>query len=242
MARRRLRRKTRRTYGLSKAAKAKRRKAREAKAKKAPAPKKKAATKKAPTKKAAVKRREPVKAAPPKRAPIKREASVIRQTGGPRDLARRQNERLGAQQRAEAEAQRASLMRPREAAEDFGGKRAPITGKERTDVVPPGKGSLLQETQSTEDLLRQYNESQGAKDHGLSVTFDEETGEYVEDLSAFGFEGDQATKRYSPEEFQKKMGGGSEAAVEEAVQETAQESEQQAPSPEDRVEFISHAQ
>ena len=109
---------------------------------------------------------------------------------------------------------------PTKVPEEYGGKQAPITKGQTT----PSK-----ESQSTEDLLRQYNESQGAKDHGLSVTFDEETGEYVEDVSAFGFEGDQATKRYSPEEFQKKMGGGSEAAVEEAVEETAQEIKQNSP-------------
>ena len=110
-----------------------------------------------------------------------------------------------------------------------GGRRAPIT---KEQVVP------VQEAQPTENLLQQYNDSQAAQDFGLSVTFDEETGEYVEDVSAFGFEGDQATKRYSPEEFQKKMGGGSEAAVEEAVQETVQESEQQGGQPTSLLEPI----
>ena len=159
----------------AKALKAKREKA---KAKKAPAPKKKAAApkKKAPTKTAAVKRREPVKAAPPKVGTI------------PRGRGTRVSESIKKRmEAAQAEAQQASLMTPREAegkAEDFGGKQAPITKEQTT----PSK-----EPQSTEDLLRQYNESQGAKDFGLSVTFDEETGEYVEDVSAFGFEGDQAT-------------------------------------------------
>ena len=133
--------------------------------------------------------------------------------------------------------------------DDFsGGDRSTIGGSLPTISVQPTLTAqeLASVPANTKNMMAGQDDfsdfnfagSQAAQDFGLSVTFDEETGEYVEDVSAFGFEGDQATKRYSPEEFQKKMGGGSEAAVEEAVQETVQESEQQGGQPTSLLEPI----
>ena len=44
-------------------------------------------------------------------------------------------------------------------------------------------------------------ERPGYKDHGITVTYDPETGEFVEDYAAFGFGEDQRYKRFSPDEW-----------------------------------------
>jgi hypothetical protein len=57
-----------------------------------------------------------------------------------------------------------------------------------------------------EQLVNQYNNSPGAQDFDLTATYDPQTNTFVEDVSAFGFEGDQATNTYTPQEFADRLG------------------------------------
>ena len=57
-----------------------------------------------------------------------------------------------------------------------------------------------------DQLVDKYNNSPGAQDFSLNATYDPATNTFVEDISAFGFEGDAATKTYTPEEFMTKLG------------------------------------
>ncbi len=63
-------------------------------------------------------------------------------------------------------------------------------------------------TPPPEALVNMYNNSPGAQDFSLTATYDPETNTYVEDVSAFGFEGDAATNTYTPEEFMDRLGYG----------------------------------
>ena len=56
-------------------------------------------------------------------------------------------------------------------------------------------------------MAAQYNNSQAAQDFGLTVTYDPNTNEMVEDTGGFGFTGANRYKRYSPAAFaQKRLG------------------------------------
>ena len=55
-------------------------------------------------------------------------------------------------------------------------------------------------------LITQYNNSPAAQDFGLTVTYDPDTNEMVEDTSAFGFTGDNRYKRYSLAAFAERLG------------------------------------
>ncbi len=57
-----------------------------------------------------------------------------------------------------------------------------------------------------DQLVDKYNNSPGAQDFNLNATYDPATNTFIEDVSAFGFEGDAATKTYTPEEFIAKLG------------------------------------
>lgn len=57
-----------------------------------------------------------------------------------------------------------------------------------------------------DQLVDKYNNSPGAQDFSLNATYDPATNTFIEDVSAFGFEGDAATKTYTPEEFMTKLG------------------------------------
>ena len=57
-----------------------------------------------------------------------------------------------------------------------------------------------------DQLVNEYNSSPGAQDFDLTATYDPQTNTFVEDVSAFGFEGDQATNTYTPEEFADRLG------------------------------------
>ena len=59
---------------------------------------------------------------------------------------------------------------------------------------------------TAEELVSEYNNSRGAQDFSLTATYDPATNTFVEDVSAFGFEGDAATKQYTPEEFMDRLG------------------------------------
>ena len=66
---------------------------------------------------------------------------------------------------------------------------------------PGTKGPGAPGPQANQDLLDQFNNAQAAQDFGLTATFDPTTGQYVTDLGAMGFQGDQRFKTQSPEEF-----------------------------------------
>ena len=59
---------------------------------------------------------------------------------------------------------------------------------------------------TADQLVDKYNNSRGAQDFNLNATYDPATNTFIEDVSAFGFEGDAATKTYTPEEFIAKLG------------------------------------
>ncbi len=63
-------------------------------------------------------------------------------------------------------------------------------------------------TPPPEGLVNEYNSSPAAQDFGVSVSYDPDTNTYVEDVSSFGFTGDQATNTYTPEEFMDRLGYG----------------------------------
>ena len=63
-------------------------------------------------------------------------------------------------------------------------------------------------TPPPEGLVNEYNSSPAAQDFGVSVSYDPDTNTYVEDVSSFGFTGDQATNTYTPDEFTDRMGYG----------------------------------
>jgi hypothetical protein len=65
---------------------------------------------------------------------------------------------------------------------------------------------------TAEELVSEYNNSRGAQDFSLTATYDPATNTFVEDVSAFGFEGDAATKQYTPEEFMDRLGYESSAS------------------------------
>ena len=83
------------------------------------------------------------------------------------------------------------------------------------DPVTPEEG----DTFTFDQLVDRYNDSQAAKDFGVFATYDPETNTFIEDLSSFGFEGDAATKEYTPEEFMERLG------VEGSFEETQVETE-----------------
>ena len=72
----------------------------------------------------------------------------------------------------------------------------PQTNVQRRGVT--GQPELPQANQS---LLDQFYASKGAQDFGLTASFDPATGQYVTDVGALGFSGDQRYKRQTPEEF-----------------------------------------
>jgi hypothetical protein len=53
-------------------------------------------------------------------------------------------------------------------------------------------------------MAKQIENSKGFQDFGIKVSYDPETGRFVQDNSAFGFEGDQRYKYFTPEEFAEK--------------------------------------
>ena len=59
---------------------------------------------------------------------------------------------------------------------------------------------------TADQLVDKYNNSRGAQDFKLTSSYDPKTNTFIEDVSAFGFEGDAATKTYTPEEFIAKLG------------------------------------
>ena len=59
---------------------------------------------------------------------------------------------------------------------------------------------------TSDQLVEKYNNSPGAQDFNLNAKYDPATNTFIEDVSAFGFEGDAATKTYTPEEFIAKLG------------------------------------
>jgi len=59
---------------------------------------------------------------------------------------------------------------------------------------------------TADQLVDKYNNSPGAQDFKLTSSYDPKTNTFIEDVSAFGFEGDAATNTYTPEEFIAKLG------------------------------------
>jgi hypothetical protein len=55
--------------------------------------------------------------------------------------------------------------------------------------------------QADPNLLERFNTNPASVNFGLTATFDPDTGEYVTDLSAMGFQGAQRFRRQSPAEF-----------------------------------------
>ena len=53
-------------------------------------------------------------------------------------------------------------------------------------------------------MAKQIENSKGFQDFGIKVSYDPETNRFVQDVSAFGFEGDQRYKYFTPEEFAEK--------------------------------------
>ena len=70
------------------------------------------------------------------------------------------------------------------------------------DPVTPEEGGTF----TSEQLVGRYNDSPAAQDFGVFVTYDPATNTFIEDVSSFGFEGDAATKEYTPEEFMERLG------------------------------------
>lgn len=71
---------------------------------------------------------------------------------------------------------------------------------------------------NSEKLVNEYNSSPAAQDFGTTVSYDPSTNTFVEDVSSFGFTGDQATNTYTPDEFTDRMGyGDPQPAPEPAV-------------------------
>ena len=83
------------------------------------------------------------------------------------------------------------------------------------DPVTPEEGGTF----TSEQLVGRYNDSPAAQDFGVFVTYDPATNTFIEDVSSFGFEGDAATKEYTPEEFMERLG------VEGSFEETQAEPE-----------------
>jgi hypothetical protein len=77
----------------------------------------------------------------------------------------------------------------------------PDPGRGTIRPGPGTKGPGAPGPQANQDLLDQFNNAQAAQDFGLTATFDPTTGQYVTDLGAMGFQGDQRFKTQSPEEF-----------------------------------------
>jgi chemotaxis protein histidine kinase CheA len=114
--------------------------------------------------------------------------------------ARRQAEsERAAEAKLAAEAKR--IADERRAAEEAAAKKA----KEREEAKIPDRKSTRQSF-TPDQLVERYNSSPASKDFNLSATYDPKTNTFTEDVSAFGFTGDQATKTYTPEEFMNKLG------------------------------------
>jgi len=63
-------------------------------------------------------------------------------------------------------------------------------------------------------MVAQYNNSPAAQNFGLTVTYDPNTNELVEDMGGFGFSGANRYKRYSPAAFaQERLGMAPPAAT-----------------------------
>jgi hypothetical protein len=114
--------------------------------------------------------------------------------------ARRQAEsERAAEAKLAAEAKR--IADEKRAAEEAAAKKA----KEREEAKIPDRKSTRQSF-TPDQLVERYNSSPASKDFNLSATYDPKTNTFTEDVSAFGFTGDQATKTYTPEEFMNKLG------------------------------------
>jgi len=87
-------------------------------------------------------------------------------------------------------------------------------------------------TPPPEALVNIYNNAPGSQDFGITVRYDPETNTYIEDVSSFGFTGDQATNTYTPEEFMDRMGyGDPQPSVEPATPDIPPEPETSTPPP-----------
>ena len=111
-----------------------------------------------------------------------------------------------AQARRQAESERAAEAKAaaeakRIADEEAAAKKA----KEREEAKIPDRKSTRQSF-TPDQLVERYNNSPASKDFNLSATYDPKTNTFTEDVSSFGFTGDQATKTYTPEEFMNKLG------------------------------------
>ena len=88
------------------------------------------------------------------------------------------------------------------APEDTGGVTNNQYVAPTTDIAKVGETT----TTDYDAMANLIQSSRGAQDFGIKYSYDPETGRFIEDISAFGFEGDMRYNYYTPEEFSSKYG------------------------------------